>query len=217
MNNLLAAMSVLGALAIAAPSAAQYGSQNQAYANANAGGTVGIGNRIAQLDARFRAGVQSGVISRTEAQDLRPRLRELRRLERQYGANGLTRTERQDLQARLRDLRRQVRLADNNVGNRYTPWDENDGYYGQGGPLEPVDEACERQTGIGGVLSGIFGGGRDCLEVGERVTGSLYGVPAEYRSRFRDGYGYYYRSDGRNIYQIDARTNIVLRIYAMDR
>lgn len=217
MNKLVTAMTALGAIAIAAPSAAQYGYQNQAYANANAGGAVGISNRIAQLDARFRAGVQSGAISRAEAQDLRPQFRQLRQLERQYSVNGLTRTERQDLQARLRDVRRQVRLADNDAGNRYTQWGDDDGYYGQGGPYEAVEEVCQRQTGIGGVISGIFGGGRDCLEVGERVSGNLYGVPAEYRSRFRDGYGYYYRSDGRNIYQIDARTNTVLRIYAMDR
>jgi hypothetical protein len=209
-------MGALGALAVAAPVAAQYGYQNQTYANV--GGSAGISNRIAQLDARFRAGVQSGAISRAEARELRPQLRELRQLELQYGANGLTRTERQDLQARLRDLRRQVRFADNNAGNRYTPWgDDEDDYYAQGGPYEPVEDACERPSGIGGIISGMFGVGRDCLEVGERATGNLYGVPAEYRSRFRDGYGYYYRSDGRNIYEIDARTNTVLRIYPMDR
>jgi hypothetical protein len=42
-------------------------------------------------------------------------------------------------------------------------------------------------------------------------------VPYEYRSRYRDGNGVYYRSDGRQIYQIDARTQTVLRIYAIDR
>ena len=213
--KLLTVMTALGAVAIAAPSAAQYGYQNQNYANANAGGAVGIGNRIAQLDARFRAGVQSGVISRTEAQNLRPQFRDLRRLERQYSANGLTRTERQDLQMRIRNLRQQLRVADNNAGNRYTSWQDEDGYYGQGGPYEETDEACERPSGIGGIISGIFGGGRDCLEVGARAPSNLYGVPPAYRNQFRDGYGYYYRSDGRNIYQIDARTNTVLRVYAM--
>jgi hypothetical protein len=215
--KLLTAMTALGALAIAAPSAAQYGYQNQNYANVNAGGAVGISNRIANLDTRFRAGVQSGAITRTEAQNLRPQLRDLRRLERQYSANGLTRTERQDLQARLRDLRQQIRLADNNAGNRYTDWRDDDGYYAQGGPYEPVEQVCERPSGLGGVLSGIFGGGRDCLEVGERAPSNLYGVPAAYRGQFRDGYGYYYRSDGQNIYQIDARTRTVLRVYPMNR
>ena len=217
MKKLLTAAAALGALAVAAPSAAQYGYQNQNYANANAGGVVGINNRIAQLDTRFRAGVQSGAITRAEAQNLRPQLRDLRRLERQYSVNGLTRAERQDLQARLRNLRQQVRLADNQRGERYTPWQDDEGYYGQGGPYEPIEETCERQSGIGGIIGGIFGVGRNCVEVGERAPSGLYGVPAAYRNQFRDGYGYYYRSDGRNIYQIDARTNTVLRIYAMER
>jgi hypothetical protein len=216
--KLLTAMTALGAIAIAAPAAAQSGYQNQNYANVNAGGAVGIGNRIANLDTRFQAGIQSGAITRSEAQNLRPQLRDLRRLERQYSANGLTRTERQDLQARVRNLRQQLRLADNDAGNRYTNWrDDDDGYYAQGGPYEPVEQACERRSGIGGLISGILGGGRDCLEVGERVSGNLYGVPAAYRNQFRDGYGYYYRSDGQNIYQIDARTQTVLRVYPMNR
>jgi hypothetical protein len=31
---------------------------------------------------------------------------------------------------------------------------------------------------------------------------------------YRDGNGVYYRSDGRNIYQIDARTNVVTRVFS---
>jgi hypothetical protein len=41
------------------------------------------------------------------------------------------------------------------------------------------------------------------------------GVPYEYRDQFRDGNGVYYRSDGRNIYQIDARSQTVVRIFPM--
>jgi hypothetical protein len=215
--KLLTAMTALGALAIAAPSAAQYGNQNQNYANVNVGGAVGLSNRIANLDTRFQAGVQSGAITRAEAQQLRPQLRQLRQIERQYSANGLTRTEREDLQARIRDVRQQLRVADNNAGNRYTNWQDDDGYYGQGGVYEPVEQTCERRSGIGGLISGLLGGGRDCLEVGERVSGNLYGVPAAYRNQFRDGYGYYYRSDGQNIYQIDSRSQTVLRVYPMNR
>ena len=40
---------------------------------------------------------------------------------------------------------------------------------------------------------------------------------AQYRNQYRDGNGVYYRSDGRAIYQIDARTDTVLRIYALNR
>jgi hypothetical protein len=55
------------------------------------------------------------------------------------------------------------------------------------------------------------------LRVGQRATSNLGGVPYQYRDRYRDGGGLYYRSDGRAIYQIDARTNAVVRIYPIDR
>jgi hypothetical protein len=42
-------------------------------------------------------------------------------------------------------------------------------------------------------------------------------VPYAYRSQYRDGERAYYRSDGRQIYQIDPRTQTVVRIYAMTR
>ncbi len=42
-------------------------------------------------------------------------------------------------------------------------------------------------------------------------------MPYAYRNQYRDGSGVYYRSDGRNIYQIDARTQTVARIYPMTR
>lgn len=73
-----------------------------------------------------------------------------------------------------------------------------------------------RQGGIlGGLLNGVFGGGG--LRVGQRVSGNLYGVPPEYRGQFRDGNGTYFRSDGRQIYQIDARTQTVVRVFPMRR
>jgi hypothetical protein len=55
------------------------------------------------------------------------------------------------------------------------------------------------------------------LRVGQRAGANLGGVPSQYRDRYRDGGGVYYRSDGRAIYQIDARTNAVVRIYAIGR
>jgi type II secretory pathway component PulJ len=59
--------------------------------------------------------------------------------------------------------------------------------------------------------------GYSSLRVGQRVTSGLYAVPYQYQNQYRDGSGVYYRSDGRTIYQIDARTNIVLRAYDMNR
>jgi hypothetical protein len=214
MKKLLLTMTAVSALAVAAPAAAQSAWQNNNYASASA--NTAIGNRIAQLDQRFQAGVQSGAITRAEAQSLRPQLRELRRLERQYSLNGLTQFERQDLQQRLRNVRQQVRIADNNFGDRYTNW-QDDTYSGQGGPYGEVGEVCGTRSGISGVIGSILGGGDNCLSVGERVSGSgLSGLPYQYRDQFRDGPGYYYRYANGKVIQVDARSQTVTRIYDVD-
>jgi hypothetical protein len=300
MKLLLTAMTAACAIAAAAPAAAQ-------YANANARGAVGISNRIANLESRLQAGIQAGLIDRTEAFSLRQELRALRRLERQYSRNGLSQQERMDLQARIRDLRADLRLADGRTGraDRWTNWDDDDddrysaridrnndgwddrdhdrdgrwdddvgdgrysaridrnndgwddrdydrdgrwdddvgdGRYsaridrnndgwddrdydrdgrwdddvgaGQGGPYEEIQ--CSSRGGLGGVIDTVLG--RDsCLRVGQRVSGNLGAVPYEHRGRFRDGNGVYFRSDGRVVYEVDARTNTVLRVYALER
>ena len=82
MNKILLSMAAVGAIAVAAPAASQNWS--------NAGGGMGISNRIAQLDARLSAAIQSGEINRTEARSLRMQVRQLQRLEQQYSYNGLT-------------------------------------------------------------------------------------------------------------------------------
>jgi hypothetical protein len=203
--------------------------QNGYGMNANAGGAMGIQNRIMQLDTRFQTGLQSGAISRQEAQSIRPQLRQLRQLERQYSANGLTQQERQDLQQRIRSVRQQLRVADGGANGQYANWDnddgyynqnqgnygnnQNQGYYGQGGPYEEVNEVCATRSGLGGILGNILGGGDNCLSVGERATGNLGAVPYQYRDQFRDGGGYYYRYTNGRVVQIDARTQTVVRIY----
>jgi hypothetical protein len=225
MKTILLTMAAVGALAAAAPAAAQYGYG----ANVNAGGTAGISNRIAQLDARLQAGIQAGAIDRTEARGLRMEMRQLQQLERQYSYNGLTQAERQDLQMRLRTFRDDLRLADNgryDRDTRYGSWNDpyyNEGTYtGQGGPYEqPYDTYCDTNSRgvIGGVIDSVLGRDNNCygMRVGSRATGNLYSVPSQYRYQYRDGNGVYYRSDGRAIYQIDARTNTVIRVYPMDR
>jgi hypothetical protein len=226
MNKILLSMAAVGAIAVAAPAA------SQGWSNANAGGGMGISNQIARLDARLSAGIQSGDITRTEARALRMQVRQLQRLEQQYGYNGLTQSEREDLRERLRDLREDIRMADNGRYDRDTrySWDDrydnnydnNNGYSGRGGPYEqPYDTYCDTSTrgGIGGLIEGVLGtrNNANCtLRVGSRASGNLYSVPSQYRYRFRDGNGVYYRSDGRNIYQIDARSQTVLRIYDID-
>ncbi|HEX8263339.1 MAG TPA: hypothetical protein VF547_10745 [Allosphingosinicella sp.] len=221
MKKILLSMAAVGALAAAAPAAAQSG-----YYGTNTNASFGISNQIAQLEARLQAGVQSGLIDRTEARELRMDLRDLRRLERQYSYNGLTQAERQDLRQRVRSLRQEIRMADNgryDRDNRFGNWNDpywNDGYTGQGGPYEqPYNYDCDTNSrgGIGGVIDSVLGRDNCGLRVGARATGNLYSVPSQYRYQYRDGNGVYYRSDGRSIYQIDARTNTILRIYPMDR
>jgi hypothetical protein len=223
MNKLLFSMAAVGAIAVAAPAA------SQTWSNANAGGGMGISNRIAQLDARLSAGIQTGEISRSEARTLRMQVRQLQRLERQYSYNGLTQSERNDLRQRLRTVRENIRVADNgryDRDTRYGAWNDpyynNDVYSGQGGPYEqPYDAYCDTNNrgGIGGLIGGILGGNdNNCaIRVGARAPSGLYAVPSHLRYQFRDGNGVYYRSDGRQVYQIDARTQTVLRVYSMDR
>ncbi|MEA2999761.1 MAG: hypothetical protein QOK17_1594 [Sphingomonadales bacterium] len=246
MKKLLFAMSAVGALAVAAPAAAQYGYQTgyndrtAGYADVN--GNAGIDSRIAQLEARLNADISAGAISRSDERRLRAQIAGLRRLEWQYSRNGLSASERVDLQQRLRSVRDQFRMADRGYGDARYGWNDrgdtrygnNDAYYddrdpnrangygntyrGQGGPYEPVDTYCQSRGGVAGVLDTLVG--RDnctTLRVGDRAAANLYGVPVEYQDRYRDGYGYYYRSDGRAIYQIDTRTNTVLRVYDMNR
>ena len=88
--------------------------------------------------------------------------------------------------------------------NRDGRWD-NDGDYRQTDDRGVVGQIIDRVTGNGG------------LRVGQRVSSDLGGVPYAYRNQYRDSDNVYYRSDGRNIYQIDARTQTVVRIYAMNR
>ena len=229
MTKIFMTMAAVSALAVAAPAAAQYSTQGNVNANANvnAGGAMGIQNRIARLEARIQAGVSAGTIDRTEARTLRQQLRTITRLERQYSRNGLTQQERSDLQQRVRSFRDQLAMADGRGGGRNGYGDET---YGQGGPYEEVQ--CDTRSttssggslgGLGGIFDSVFGGGNntdvDCqgLRVGQRVSGNLSTLPSQYRSQFRDGNGIVYRTDGQQIYQVDARTSTVLRVYSMTR
>lgn len=217
-------IAALSGLALAAPLAAQTG-------------MMGIETRVDQLQTRLDTAIDAGSITRDEAVPLRQQLRVLRQTERTYGRNGWTSTERRDMQSRIKTAREQIRVAERNQMTRYGSttgwidrnndgWDDRDanrdgrfdsGYTGQGGPYEDVP-ACQARSGLGGVIGAILGGQTgDCiLQPGQRATGNLYGVPVDLRDEYRDGNGVYYRSDGRVVYQIDARTNIVRRVDPID-
>jgi len=215
MRTTLLAMSAVAALAAAAPAAAQYQGR---YSN-QYGQDVSFDARINGLEARLDAGLRQGTIDRREAWRLRRQLSELQRLEDRYSINGFTRFERDDLQQRLRAFRQDVRVADNGSYDRYDRgWDDDryDGRYaGRGGPYEDV-VVCERRGGVIGFIDQLTGD-RDCFTVGQRVTFDLDPVPYAYRSRYRDGRDVYYRSDGRTVYGIDARTNTVVEVHRIPR
>lgn len=230
MKTLLIAASALTAT-VAVPAAAQ--------TNVQYGGQTNLTARIGQLQTRLQAGLQAGAIDRSEAPALRTQLRSLRQLERQYAAGGLTGQERADLQQRMRVLRQQFRMAEGNRADYYDQrygWVDDTrvqtGYYGNGygtgyyngypstgygtgyavgGPYEAVRPGVS--SGLGGVLGGVLG---NVLGVGTNVgglLGSLFGVPTQLQNTYRDTSNIYYRSDGRNVYGIDARTNTVVSVH----
>lgn len=213
MKKSLLIASALTALCTVGPAAAQSQYGGQANANAN------FDTRIDRLQDRLQAGVQAGVITRAEARPLRQQIRDLVRLEQQYRMGGFSVQERRDLQQRIRNVRQGIQVADGR-GGQWNRWDDDDNY-GQGGPYEAeangwvVDNDPCSSGGIGGLFNRVLGG-RSCLQVGQRVTGSLYAVPYEFRNQFRDTGSSYFRSDGNRIYQIDARTHTVLRVYSRD-
>jgi hypothetical protein len=183
-------LTAVSALCAAAPAAAQYRNQY--------GLDTSFDARIGQLQSRLDAGIRAGTIDRREAWRLRREIGMLDRLERQYSYDGFSRAERIDLQQRLRAARQDLRLADNGG------WDRNDRYGWN-------DNAYGRYTGRGGPEDDWLG-----LRIGQRATGDLVLVPGQYRMRYRDRDDVYYRSDGHMIYEIDARTNLVLNAYPAD-
>ena len=239
MNKFIAIMAAASTIAIAAPAFAQpgygqpyngqpYNGQQQNGYRGNGGYADGnVSARIDQLQLRLQAGVQNGSISRGEAMSLRRQLRQLSMMERQYAQGGLDGRERADLNRRLRDVRMAIRSADRNNQARWDGYDREDGYgregygqgqaYGQGGAYYGNDQAYQPQprSGLGGIVDGLLG--RDGLRIGQQAPTNLYGLQGIYADQFRDGNGAYYRTDGRQIYQIDARTRTVVRVYPMNR
>ena len=244
MKKVILAMTAVAAASIAAPVSAQYfpaGNQSHApqarnYAKQNANDNMAW--RIEQLQARFQEGLRNGSIDRREARPIRESIQRLTYLARQYGVNGLTGRERATLQQRIRTVRQQLRRSDDGAQGRYAHWDREDRYGWAGYGNDRVDanndgwddrdynrnhrwdddanygyQQPASPTGIAGIIHSIVGGGS--LQVGQRAPSNLYGVPLQYQAQFRDGNGVYYRSDGRNIYQVDARSQTVVRIFAI--
>lgn len=210
--------------------------QNNGYANDR------MSMRIGQLQARLDEGVRTRSISRREAAPIRNELRYIAQLDRHYSVHGISGQDRAALQHRINTVRQQLRRADDGAQGRYAQWDREDGYawggthtngwtdanrdgwddrdYNRSGRWDDdANYGYQQQqyqqpaqpTGIAGLIGSILGTGG--LQVGQRAPSGLYGVPYQHQNHYRDGNGVYYRSDGRQIYQIDARTHVVARVF----
>ena len=230
MKKLSVAMLAGAAFVASVPAGAQstydpypttYGS-NQVYPGQN-----GYQNRLAQLDARLQAGIQTGAITTSEARPIRRQIRYLAQLEQRYAVGGLSQEERRDLQQRYRYTRQQLRAADPN-NSRYAQWDRNPnydpftGYDGGAGygyttgasQFAQVGEVCRTASGLKGILGSVFGTD-NCIRVGERVSAysGLSALPSQYRDDFPAMSGTTYRYVDGNVVQIDTRTAVVTNIY----
>ena len=237
MSKLTLTLLAGSALAVGVPAAAQstydpYPTANGTYSTYP--GQPGTQNRLAQLDARLQAGIQSGAISSSEARPIRQQIRYLAQLEQRYSVDGLSQQERRDLQQRYRYTRQQLRAADPD-NSRYARWDRdnydpyaangyNNGYatngyganngYGAGSNYQQVNQVCGTRSGLAGLLGSVFGSD-SCLRVGERVTSAsrLSAVPSPYNTEFRSDGNYTFRYYDGNVIQIENRTAMVTNIY----
>lgn len=216
--------------------------QQQGSYRGNGNADANLSARINQLNVRLQAGVQSGSIGRREAMSLRQQLAQLTQLERRYARGGFTGQERSELQRRMRDVRVAIRNADRNNQARWDGYDRDDGYgrdgqwndrddgrYGNDGRYQNDGryeddrryendgryEQAQPRSGIGGIVDSLLGGGG--LRAGQRVSGNLQVLNGRDRDQYRDGGDTYFRTDGRQIYQIDARSQTVVRVYPMNR
>lgn len=236
---LLSCTAALGAF-VAAPAAAQYYPDNNQsyYSGSNSHANDNLSMHIGRLQARLDDGIRSGSITRREATPIRRQISQLYSLERQYRATGMSGQDRAMFQQRIRTVRQALRRADDGAQGRYSQWDreENQWDYRADGRIGANRDGWDERDhdrdgrwdngsnygyqtqpaqpgGIAGIINSVLGGG--VLRAGQPAPANLYGVPYQYQGQYRDGNGVYYRSDGRSIYQIDARTRTVIRAFPM--
>ena len=215
MKKFLMTMAAVSALSIGVPAAAQY-----------AGGDIQA--RVQQLQVQLQAGVRSGAISRREARPLDEQIRQISDYARYNGRDGLNGRERQYLQQRMANLSQHIRYAEHTGNGRDLRYGRGD-RYDDGRAYGANDEGYARDARLdrngdgwddrdldrdGRIENGRYEEEGGYLRVGQRISGNFGDMPAQYRDRYRDGEGSYYRYDRGNIYQVDARTNLILRIFA---
>ena len=137
----------------------------------------------------------------------------------QVGRDGRWEDRRDDRDGRWEDRRdeRDGRWSDREDRDR-DGYDDRD--LNRDGRIDSADERMTDRDRRGGIVGNVLdrlGGSGGALRVGQRASADLGAVPYELRSRYRDDSRVYHRADRRNVYAIDARTNLVLQVYAMNR
>jgi len=217
MKKILMTMAAVSALSIGVPAAAQYGRAD-------------IQGRVQQLQVQLQAGVRSGAISRREAMPLDRQIREISDYARFNGRDGLNGRERQYLAQRMANLSQHIRYAEQTGDGRDMRYGRGERY--EDGRAYGANEGYAREARLDRNSDGWddrdfdrdgrIDDGRDdedgaYLRVGQRISGNFAELPVRYRDRYRDSDGSYYRYDRGNIYQVDARTDLILRIFADGR
>jgi hypothetical protein len=98
--------------------------------------------------------------------------------------------------------------------NRNGRWDDD---VNQGGYQQQYQQQQPARSGLGGIVDSLLGRGTTGLRVGQQAPGNLYGLQGGDADQYRDGNGSFFRTDGRQIYQIDARSQTVVRVFPMNR
>jgi hypothetical protein len=223
MKTIFPTLAAFAVLAAAAPAAAQPWADH---------GDSDHSTRSGELQMQIDAGVRSGSISRAELPMLRTGLQQLVRLERQYGAGGISGREHASLQQRSNALRQQIDLAER-TGGRY----DTAGRFDREGRATweagydrdhraAWNERYERERtaawdGRFGADGRLASGERfdrpnrgdrfnGDVRVGQRYSARMVALPAEYRIEYRDTDNFYYGFDDDRIYQVDRRTGLIL-------
>ena len=111
MKKVILSLAAVAAVATALPAAAQgYGNGGYGQQGYNGRGWTPIEVRLERAQERIQRGVQSGRLTRREAQGLRAEFRDLVQRERVYGRDGLSRREYADLDARFERLNARIRF-----------------------------------------------------------------------------------------------------------
>jgi hypothetical protein len=238
MKRFLLATAGMAALAAAIPASAQTGGALQAGIESllGGGGGANIDAQLNNLNLRIQTSLQRGDISRTEAARLQGELADLSRRDQSYRSGGLSRAERSDLQQRLQVLDGRIQQASYDGNNRDDRYDRDDreGRYDRDDRDSRYDRDGrddrdgrwtdnDNRNGRDGCPPGLAKKNNGCqppgqaMRMGDRYSNQYARVPASYGARYRDTPRYIYRYNDGRIYQVDRRTNLVVRVTATRR